>query len=136
MAEGQGLFTPHFPHLTSLRDLLPLTTHLLPLKIENVKHEGGVAGLAVASGAAAITYALQNIAQAGDHIVAANSLYGGSYNLITHTFTFTFYLKLCLISFSRSSPTSRPMLRRMVVSRTDISVHCSGVKRPKMVEAG
>ena len=47
--------------------------------------EGGVAGLAVASGAAAITYALQNIAQAGDHIVAADNLYGGSFNLITHT---------------------------------------------------
>lgn len=47
--------------------------------------EGGVAGLAVASGAAAITYALQNIVAAGDHIVAADNLYGGSYNLITHT---------------------------------------------------
>ncbi|NLV52638.1 MAG: O-acetylhomoserine aminocarboxypropyltransferase/cysteine synthase [Bacteroidales bacterium] len=47
--------------------------------------EGGVAGLAVASGAAAVTYALQNIAQNGDHIVAANNIYGGSYNLITHT---------------------------------------------------
>ena len=47
--------------------------------------EGGVAGLAVASGAAAITYALQNILQAGDHLVAADNLYGGSYNLITHT---------------------------------------------------
>ena len=47
--------------------------------------EGGVAGLAVASGAAAVTYALQNIVQAGDHIVAADNLYGGSYNLITHT---------------------------------------------------
>ena len=47
--------------------------------------EGGVAALAVASGAAAITYALQNIVQAGDHIVAADNLYGGSYNLITHT---------------------------------------------------
>ena len=48
--------------------------------------EGGVAGLAVASGAAAVTYALQNIAGAGDHIVAADNLYGGSFNLITHTF--------------------------------------------------
>ncbi|MBR4552293.1 MAG: O-acetylhomoserine aminocarboxypropyltransferase/cysteine synthase [Bacteroidaceae bacterium] len=47
--------------------------------------EGGVAGLAVASGAAAVTYALQNIAQAGDHIVAADNLYGGTFNLITHT---------------------------------------------------
>lgn len=49
--------------------------------------EGGTAGLAVASGAAAITYALQNILQAGDHIVAADNIYGGSYNLITHTLT-------------------------------------------------
>ena len=49
--------------------------------------EGGTAGLAVASGAAAITYALQNIAHAGDHIVAADNLYGGSFNLITHTLT-------------------------------------------------
>lgn len=49
--------------------------------------EGGVAALAVASGAAAVTYALQNIAQNGDHIVAADNLYGGSFNLITHTLT-------------------------------------------------
>lgn len=47
--------------------------------------EGGVAALAVASGAAAITYALQNVAQCGDHIIAADNLYGGSFNLITHT---------------------------------------------------
>ena len=47
--------------------------------------EGGVAGLAVASGAAAVTYALQNIVHSGDHIVAADNLYGGSFNLITHT---------------------------------------------------
>lgn len=47
--------------------------------------EGGVAGLAVASGAAAVTYALQNILLTGDHIVAADNLYGGTYNLITHT---------------------------------------------------
>ena len=47
--------------------------------------EGGVAGLAVASGAAAITYALENILLPGDHVVAADNLYGGSYNLITHT---------------------------------------------------
>ena len=47
--------------------------------------EGGVAGLAVASGAAAVTYALQNVCLTGDHIVAADNLYGGSFNLITHT---------------------------------------------------
>ncbi len=47
--------------------------------------EGGVAALAVSSGAAAITYAIKNITSSGDHIVAANNLYGGSYNLIAHT---------------------------------------------------
>lgn len=47
--------------------------------------EGGVAGLAVASGAAAITYAFQNITRAGDHIVAAKTIYGGSYKLLAHT---------------------------------------------------
>lgn len=47
--------------------------------------EGGVAGLAVASGAAAITYAIQNITKAGDHVVAAKTIYGGSYNLLAHT---------------------------------------------------
>lgn len=47
--------------------------------------EGGVAGLAVASGAAAVTYAIENITKAGDHIVAAKTIYGGSYNLLAHT---------------------------------------------------
>lgn len=47
--------------------------------------EGGVAALAVASGAAAITYTIENLAQAGDHIVAAKNIYGGSYNLLEHT---------------------------------------------------
>lgn len=47
--------------------------------------EGGVAGLAVASGAAAITYAFENITRAGDHIVSAKTIYGGSYNLLAHT---------------------------------------------------
>ena len=47
--------------------------------------EGGIAGLAVASGAAAITYAFENITRAGDHIVAAKTIYGGSYNLLAHT---------------------------------------------------
>lgn len=47
--------------------------------------EGGVAALAVASGAAAITYAFENLAQAGDHIVSAKNIYGGTYNLLAHT---------------------------------------------------
>jgi O-acetylhomoserine (thiol)-lyase len=47
--------------------------------------EGGVGALALSSGAAAVTYAIQNIARAGDHIVAAATLYGGTYNLFEHT---------------------------------------------------
>ncbi len=47
--------------------------------------EGGVVALAVASGAAAITYAFENITRAGDHIVSAKTIYGGSYNLLAHT---------------------------------------------------
>ncbi len=48
--------------------------------------EGGVAGLAVASGAAAVTYAFQTVAHAGDHIVSAKNIYGGTYNYLAHTF--------------------------------------------------
>ena len=47
--------------------------------------EGGSAALAVASGAAAITYTIENLAQNGDHIVAAKNIYGGTYNLLAHT---------------------------------------------------
>ena len=47
--------------------------------------EGGVAALAVASGAAAITYTIENLAQAGDHIVSAKNIYGGTFNLLEHT---------------------------------------------------
>ena len=61
--------------------------------------EGGVAGLAVASGAAAITYALQNILQNGDHLVAADNLYGGTYNLITHTLS-TQGVQYTIVDFS------------------------------------
>ncbi len=48
--------------------------------------EGGKAALAVASGAAAVSYALENLLRCGDHILAADNIYGGSYNLIAHTF--------------------------------------------------
>ncbi len=47
--------------------------------------EGGIAALAVASGAAAVTYAIENIAQNGDHVVSVKNIYGGTYNLLAHT---------------------------------------------------
>ena len=49
------------------------------------KLEGGVGGMAVASGAAAVTYAITNLAYAGDHVVATQTIYGGTYNLLKHT---------------------------------------------------
>lgn len=48
--------------------------------------EGASAAVATASGAAAVTYTFQNLARAGDHIVSANNIYGGTYNLLDHTF--------------------------------------------------
>ena len=60
------------------------TTDVLEKRVAAL--EGGIAALAVASGMAAITYAIQTIAQAGDNIVSASTLYGGTYNLFAHTF--------------------------------------------------
>ncbi|MBR5416674.1 MAG: O-acetylhomoserine aminocarboxypropyltransferase/cysteine synthase [Clostridiales bacterium] len=73
LAEGGNIYT---------RIMNP-TSDVLEQRIAAL--EGGVAALAVASGAAAITYALTNIAVSGDHIVASKNIYGGSYNLLEHT---------------------------------------------------
>ena len=69
--------------------------------------EGGVGGLAVASGAAAVTYAIENITRSGDHIVAAKTIYGGTYNLLAHTLptygvTTTFVDPSDLFNFERA----------------------------------
>ena len=73
LAEGGNIYT---------RIMNP-TSDVLEQRIAAL--EGGVAALAVASGAAAITYAIQNIATAGDHVVASKNIYGGSFNLLEHT---------------------------------------------------
>jgi O-acetylhomoserine (thiol)-lyase len=59
------------------------TTDVLEKRVAEL--EGGIAGLALASGMAAITYAIMTIAEAGDNIVSASTLYGGTYNLFAHT---------------------------------------------------
>jgi O-acetylhomoserine (thiol)-lyase len=59
------------------------TTDVLEKRVAEL--EGGIGGLAVASGMAAITYAIMTIAEAGDNIVSASTLYGGTYNLLAHT---------------------------------------------------
>jgi O-acetylhomoserine (thiol)-lyase len=60
------------------------TTAVLEQRVTEL--EGGIGALAVASGMSAITYAIQTIAEAGDNIVSASTLYGGTYNLFAHTF--------------------------------------------------
>ena len=60
------------------------TTAVLEQRVAEM--EGGIGGLALASGMAAITYAIQTIAEAGDNIISTSSLYGGTYNLFAHTF--------------------------------------------------
>ena len=82
--------------------------------------EGGVAALATASGAAAITYTIEALAQAGDHIVAQKTIYGGSYNLLEHTLT-QFGVTTTFLVFS----TWRSMRRLRV------SVPCSSRKALK-----
>ena len=59
------------------------TTDVLEKRVAEL--EGGIAGLGLASGLAAITYAIMTIAEAGDNIVSASTLYGGTYNLFAHT---------------------------------------------------
>ena len=80
---GADLFDLAVPGNIYTRIMNP-TTDVLEQRLAAL--EGGIAGLAVASGMAAITYAIQTIAQAGDNIVSTSELYGGTYNLFAHTF--------------------------------------------------
>lgn len=80
---GADLFDLKVPGNIYTRIMNP-TTDVLEQRVAAL--EGGVAGLAVASGMTAITYAIQTIAEAGDNIVSTSKLYGGTYNLFAHTF--------------------------------------------------
>ncbi len=80
---GADLFDLKVPGNIYTRIMNP-TTDVLEKRVAAL--EGGIAALAVASGMAAITYAIQTIAEAGDNIVSASTLYGGTYNLFAHTF--------------------------------------------------
>lgn len=80
---GADLFDLKVPGNIYTRIMNP-TTDVLEQRVAAL--EGGVAGLALASGMTAITYAIQTIAQAGDNIVSTSKLYGGTYNLFAHTF--------------------------------------------------
>ena len=80
---GADLFDLKVPGNIYTRIMNP-TTDVLEKRVAAL--EGGIAGLAVASGMAAITAAIQTLAEAGDNIVSASTLYGGTYNLFAHTF--------------------------------------------------
>ena len=80
---GADLFDLKVPGNIYTRIMNP-TTDVLEKRVAAL--EGGIAAVAVASGMAAITYAIQAIAEAGDNIVSASTLYGGTYNLFAHTF--------------------------------------------------
>lgn len=80
---GADLFNLAVPGNIYTRIMNP-TTAVLEARVAEM--EGGIAGLAVASGMSAITYAIQTIASAGDNIVSISQLYGGTYNLFVHTF--------------------------------------------------
>jgi len=82
--------TEHAANLFALRELGNVYTRLMNpthdvLEQRVAALEGGAAGLAVASGTSAIFYSIINLAQAGDNIVSASTLYGGTYNLFAHT---------------------------------------------------
>ena len=79
---GADLFDLKVPGNIYTRIMNP-TTDVLEQRVAAL--EGGVAALALASGSAAITYAIQTIAEAGDNIVSSSALYGGTYNLFAHT---------------------------------------------------
>jgi len=79
---GADLFDLKVPGNIYTRIMNP-TNAVLEARVAQM--EGGIGGLAVASGMAAITYAIQTIAEAGDNIVSASTLYGGTYNLLAHT---------------------------------------------------
>lgn len=80
---GADLFDLAVPGNIYTRIMNP-TTDVLEQRVAAL--EGGIAALAVASGASAITYAIQTIAEVGDNIIATSELYGGTYNLFAHTF--------------------------------------------------
>ena len=79
---GADLFDLKVPGNIYTRIMNP-TTDVLEQRLAAL--EGGIGALALASGQAAITYAIQTIAEAGDNIVASSALYGGSLNLLAHT---------------------------------------------------
>jgi O-acetylhomoserine (thiol)-lyase len=102
--------------------LMNPTTDVLEKRLAAL--DGGVAALAVASGQAAITYAILNIAKAGDSIISSNSLYGGTYNLFHYTLP---RLGISVVFVDASDPEN---VRRAITPSTRL-VYCESVGNPK-----
>ena len=85
--------------------------------------EGGIAGLALASGMAAVSYAIQTIAEAGDNIVSSSTLYGGTYNLFAHTFP-QYGIE------TRFADPRKPETFAHVIDRKTKAIYCESVGNP------
>ena len=85
--------------------------------------EGGIAGLAVASGMAAVCYAIQTIAEAGDNIVSTSTLYGGTYNLFAHTFP---QMGIAV----RFADARKPETFAPLIDRKTKAIYCESVGNP------
>ena len=99
------------------------TTDVLERRVAAL--EGGVGALAFASGSSAVTFAILNIAAAGDHVVSANSLYGGTHNLFVHT------LPRLGIEFTLVDPASPENFRRAINPKTKL-LYAETVGNPKL----
>ena len=99
------------------------TTDVLEQRVAAL--EGGAGALAFASGSAAITFAILNIAAAGDHVVSANSLYGGTHNLFVHT------LPRLGVEFTLVDPANPENFRRAINPRTKL-LYAETVGNPKL----
>jgi len=113
--------TKHAADLFGLAELGNIYTRIMNPTQDTVEQrvaalEGGVASLLVASGSAATTYAILNIAQAGDHIVSSPSLYGGTYNLFHYTHT-TYSTTPCQSLASRLPSLITQMIQRAGAKR-------------------
>lgn len=103
--------TDHAANLFGLEELGNIYTRLMNpttavLETRVAELEGGIAGVAVASGMAAITYAIQAVAQVGDHIIACETLYGGTHTLFTHTLS-KFGIEVTLVDTKQSQNVTR-----------------------------
>jgi O-acetylhomoserine (thiol)-lyase len=117
---GADLFDLKVPGNIYTRIMNP-TQDILEKRVATL--EGGIASLALASGQSAVTYSIQTIAEAGDNIVSASTLYGGTYNLFAHTFP-QFGINVRFADYRNPD-----MFERLIDSRTK-AIYCESIGNP------